>query len=114
MPWASTVVYLHHYLAEAARQCAGERCAADQFAQHRGLAGRHPVMARLSDRIGRKPILTGAAIGVLLLSWPLVELMRTGDVYYIFLGQFGFALLIGAYGAENPIAICEIFSRHVR
>jgi MFS transporter, MHS family, proline/betaine transporter len=72
------------------------------------------VMARLSDRIGRKPILAGAAIGLLLLSWPLVVLMRTGDVHYVFLGQFGFALLIGAYGAVNPIAICEIFPRHVR
>jgi MFS transporter, MHS family, proline/betaine transporter len=71
-------------------------------------------MSRLSDRIGRKPILAGAAIGLLLFSWPLVALMQTGDVYYVFLGQFGFALLIGAYGAVNPIAICEIFPRNVR
>ena len=70
--------------------------------------------SRLSDRIGRKPILVGAAIGLLLFSWPLMALMQTGDIYYIFLGQFGFALLIGAYGAVNPIAICEIFPRNVR
>jgi MHS family proline/betaine transporter-like MFS transporter len=71
-------------------------------------------MSRLSDRIGRKPILAGAAIGLLLLSWPLMALMQTGDIYYVFLGQFGFALLIGAYSAVNPIAICEIFPRNVR
>ena len=71
-------------------------------------------MSRLSDRIGRKPILAGAAVGLVLLSWPLVALMQTGDVYYVFLGQFGFALLIGAYSAVNPIAICEIFPRDVR
>ena len=32
----------------------------------------------------------------------------------MFLGQAGFALLIGSYGAVNPIAICEIFPRNVR
>ena len=71
-------------------------------------------VSRLSDRIGRKPILAGAAVGLSLLSWPLVALMQTGDVSHVFLGQFGLALLIGAYGAVNPIAICEIFPRDVR
>ena len=71
-------------------------------------------MSRLSDRIGRKPILVGAATGLLLFSWPLMALMQTGDVYFIFLGQLGFTLLIGSYGAINPIAICEIFPRDVR
>ncbi len=71
-------------------------------------------MSRLSDRVGRKPILVGSAIGLLLLSWPLMALMQTGNTPSVFLGQFGFALLIGAYGAVNPIAICEIFPRHVR
>ncbi|MGH6880046.1 MFS transporter [Hypericibacter sp.] len=71
-------------------------------------------MSRLSDRIGRKPILVGAAIGLLLFSWPLMALMQTGQIPLVILGQFGFALLIGSYGAVNPIAICEIFPRHVR
>src|SRR5439155_23426564 len=65
--------------------------------------------ARLSDRIGRKPILAGAAIGLLLFSWPLLALMQTGQIPLVILGQFGFALLLGSYGAANPIAICEIF-----
>ena len=47
----------------------------------------------------------------MLLSWPLFTLMKTGDIYYVFLGQCGLALLIGAFGAVNPIAICEIFPR---
>jgi MFS transporter, MHS family, proline/betaine transporter len=72
------------------------------------------AVSRLSDRIGRKPILVGAAVGLLLISWPLMALMQTGDIHYIVLGQLGFALLIGAYGAVNPIAICEIFPRNVR
>jgi MHS family proline/betaine transporter-like MFS transporter len=72
------------------------------------------LVARLSDRVGRKPILATAAIGLLLLSWPLMALMETGRIPLVILGQFGFALLIGAYGAVNPIAICEIFPRSVR
>ena len=72
------------------------------------------VVSRLSDRIGSKPILAGAALGLVLFSWPLMALMQTGDVVYVFLGQLGFALLLGAYGAVNPISICEIFPRHVR
>jgi MFS transporter, MHS family, proline/betaine transporter len=72
------------------------------------------AMARLSDRIGRKPILVGSAIGLLVLSWPLFALMRTGDIFFVFLGQAGFAVLIGSFGAVNPIAICEIFPRTIR
>jgi MHS family proline/betaine transporter-like MFS transporter len=72
------------------------------------------IVARISDRVGRKPILVGAAIGLLLLSWPLMVLMQTGKIPLVILGQFGFALLLGAYGAVNPIAICEIFPKSVR
>jgi MHS family proline/betaine transporter-like MFS transporter len=72
------------------------------------------IVARISDRVGRKPILVGAAIGLLLFSWPLMALMQTGKIPLVILGQFGFALLLGAYGAVNPIAICEIFPKSVR
>lgn len=72
------------------------------------------VMSRVSDRIGRKPILAGAAIGLLLFSWPLFTLMRTGEVVYVFLGQLGFTVLIGSFGAVNPIVLCEVFPRKVR
>ena len=43
-----------------------------------------------------------------------MALMQTGEIPLVILGQFGFALLIGSYGAVNPIAICEIFPRDVR
>ena len=72
------------------------------------------AMSRLSDRIGRKPILVGASIGLLVLSWPLFALMQTGEIPLVFLGQCGFAVLIGSFGAVNPIAICEIFPRTIR
>jgi MFS transporter, MHS family, proline/betaine transporter len=70
--------------------------------------------ARLSDSIGRKPILAGAAIGLALFSWPLMALMHSGDIVSLVVGQLGFAVLIGSYSAVNPITMCEIFPRSVR
>jgi MHS family proline/betaine transporter-like MFS transporter len=72
------------------------------------------VMSRVSDRIGRKPILVGASLGLLVLAWPLFALMQTGDVVYVFLGQLGFTLLLGSFGSVNPIALCEVFPKRVR
>jgi MFS transporter, MHS family, proline/betaine transporter len=72
------------------------------------------VVARLSDRIGRKPILLAAALGLLVFSWPLFEIMRLGGTINVFLGQLGFTLLIASYGSVNPIVLCEVFPRHVR
>ena len=68
----------------------------------------------LSDRVGRKPVMATAAIGMLVFAWPLMALMNTGDIASVFLGQLGLTLLVGSYVAVNPIAICEIFPRAVR
>jgi MHS family proline/betaine transporter-like MFS transporter len=72
------------------------------------------LFAWLSDRIGRRPILAAAAIGLVVFAWPLMALMQTGALPLVFLGQLGFALLVGAYSAAIPITMCEIFPRHVR
>ncbi|MGE3872756.1 MAG: MFS transporter [Parvibaculaceae bacterium] len=72
------------------------------------------AVSRLSDRIGRKPILITAAVGLLVFAWPLFELMRTGEVLHVFLGQLGFTFLIGSFGSINPIVLCEAFPRHLR
>ena len=70
--------------------------------------------AWLSDRIGRKPLLAGAAIGLVIFAWPLMAMMQTGQIPLVFLGQLGFSILVGAYSAAIPIAMCEIFPRGVR
>ena len=70
--------------------------------------------ASLSDKVGRKPVMATAAIGMLVFAWPLMTLMNTGDVASVFLGQLGLTLLVGSYVAVNPIAICEIFPRSIR
>ena len=73
-----------------------------------------PATAWLSDRVGRKPVLVLAASGLVLLSWPLFALMQVGEIWAVFFGQLGLAVLIGVYGAVSPVVISELFPRHVR
>ncbi len=73
-----------------------------------------PLFARLSDRVGRKPLLVGAAFGLLLLSYPLLWVMHHPDAMTIFFGQLGFSILIGCYLSVQPTAMAEMFSPGVR
>jgi MHS family proline/betaine transporter-like MFS transporter len=49
-------------------------------------------LGRLSDRIGRKPLLLTAALGYVFLSWPAIKLMQVHNVAAI---AFGFAIMGG-------------------
>ena len=40
--------------------------------------------------------------------------MEIGEIWAVFVGQFGIALLIGIYAAVSPIALSELFPRGVR
>jgi len=51
-------------------------------------------LGALSDRIGRKPLLLTAAVGYIVLSWPSVKLMQTGNVGLLFLGFAIVAILL--------------------
>jgi MHS family proline/betaine transporter-like MFS transporter len=73
-----------------------------------------PLSGMLSDQLGRKTVLVATALGFVILSLPLWAMMRTGGVVEIFLAQLVFAVLAGAYGAVNPVAICEMFPASVR
>lgn len=68
---------------------------------------------RLSDRIGRKPILDGAAIGFMVLGWPLFWLMHQGGVVPAFLGQLGLVAMVGTLGVL-PTTMVEAVAGRVR
>ena len=70
--------------------------------------------AWLSDKIGRKPVMAAAAIGLAIFAWPLMALMQTGEFVNVLLGQLGLRPAVGGYTAVIPIAICELFPRSVR
>ena len=68
----------------------------------------------LSDRIGRKPLLFVESVGLVLLTVPLSTLMFHTEPAMIFLGQLGFALLVGIGLGLNPATVVENTEPQVR
>lgn len=67
-----------------------------------------PVSAWLSDKVGRKPVLLTAAIGCFVLAIPLFFVIQHDNPALIFLGQLGFAILIGLAMGPNAATIVEV------
>ena len=81
--------------------------------------------AILSDRIGRRKVLLGAIIGVLLITVPAFRWMQEGaalaamgDMHAAFIkvamGQCLLAFMLGAYLSPIPALLVELFPTHVR
>lgn len=73
-----------------------------------------PLAGALSDRVGRNPVLVAAALGTLLLAWPLFWMMHHPRFAMILLGQLGFAILIGLFLSAVPATMVEVFPARVR
>jgi len=73
-----------------------------------------PMMGRLSDRVGRKPMLLSAVTGLLVLSYPLMWLMHHDQTSMVLAGQLGFAVLIGLIFGAYPAAMVEMVPKRVR
>jgi MHS family proline/betaine transporter-like MFS transporter len=73
-----------------------------------------PVAGALSDRVGRKPLLVGAAAGALVLAWPLFWLMHHPSASLAMLGQLGFAVLLGFFLGALPTTLVEALPGRVR
>ena len=100
------------------RELAGGLPIADRAArQHhraRGLLRRHPAFAALSDRVGRKPLLYVAAVGFLVLTWPMLRLLRAGGfTTYLAVDIVGI-LLIRASNSVLRRCCRELFPARVR
>ena len=73
-----------------------------------------PFFGMLSDRVGRKPTLIGAAIGFVVLSVPLLWLMTTEPVWVVILAGLGLLTLLMLYGGPVVAAIGEQFPSRAR
>lgn len=72
------------------------------------------VMGRVSDRVGRKPVLLAANAFAIIAAWPLFGLMHSPDILLELLGQFGFVLAVAAHCGCQPVIMTEATPAAVR
>jgi MHS family proline/betaine transporter-like MFS transporter len=73
-----------------------------------------PLLGRLSDRTGRKPIVWVGAVGLIVLSMPAVWLIRADTEAGIFLGLLIMGLLLICFSATMPSTLPSLFPTDVR
>lgn len=73
-----------------------------------------PLMGALSDRIGRKPLLIGSALGFALFTYPAFLIMSTASFATVVLCQVVFAILLAMFSGPGPAAIAELFPTRIR
>jgi MHS family proline/betaine transporter-like MFS transporter len=109
----TTFVYSSTWLEQVARVPARTALAVNTVAMALSLV-LIPIAGRVSDRIGRRPVLVWAAGALTVLAYPLMALMAQGRPAMIFAGEIGLALLIAANGAVMPAAMAELAPWRVR
>jgi len=73
-----------------------------------------PIMGKLSDRVGRKRVIAGAAIAMAIAGVPCYALIVTGNLALAILGACLMALIFAGHTAVIHILIVELFPTRVR
>jgi len=73
-----------------------------------------PLMARLSDRIGRKPVLTISAIAMAAVSYPMFTFIVTGQMGLAMVGAAVMAVAFSGHAAVVHTVLTELFPTTVR
>jgi MHS family proline/betaine transporter-like MFS transporter len=72
-------------------------------------------MGRLSDRVGRKPLLLACCVAYIVLPYPIFRFLVGGAPYAALVAvQMLFAVLISMFSGPGPAAIAEIFPTRTR
>src|ERR1700693_5020765 len=77
-------------------------------------AGDFPGAGALSDWVGRKPLLLAGAVGMLVFSLPLFQLLRSPKFGVILTGQLCFTVILCLFFGAEPAATAEAFPGRVR
>jgi MFS transporter, MHS family, proline/betaine transporter len=74
-----------------------------------------PIMGRLSDRIGRKPLLLACCVCFIVLPYPVFALYLSAPPLGVIIAvQVVFGLIIAMFSGAGPAAISEIFPTRIR
>jgi MHS family proline/betaine transporter-like MFS transporter len=73
-----------------------------------------PGAGALSDWVGRKPLLLAGAVGMLVFSLPLFQLLRSPKFAVILTGQLCFTVILCLFFGAEPAATAEAFPGRVR
>ncbi|MFE5707656.1 MFS transporter [Rhodococcus koreensis] len=73
-----------------------------------------PLVARLSDRIGRRPVLLFGSIGFAILVFPVFYGITLGNQALALLAQFGLGLLTATYLSASAATMPELFPASIR
>ncbi|CAN0619790.1 membrane protein of unknown function [Burkholderia multivorans] len=69
---------------------------------------------RLSDSVGRKPVMLAGCVGFLLLSIPALLLIRSGDTLSVFGGLLILGTLLSCFTGVMPSALPALFLTEIR
>jgi MFS family permease len=74
-----------------------------------------PLMAALSDRLGRRPLLLGASLTIAIVAYPAMTwLVAAPSFMSLLIVEIGFAFLYAAYQAALVVTLTEIIPANVR
>lgn len=73
-----------------------------------------PLLGILSDKVGRKPIAWVGSIGLVVLAFPMILLIRTQTGVGIFLGLLLMGLMLICFSATMPSTLPSLFPTAVR
>lgn len=73
-----------------------------------------PLTGALSDRVGRKPVLTTSCVAAILCAYPLFLLMEQGSPVFAVLAHVGLGIILGVFLGPVLAAMNEMFSTAVR
>ncbi len=73
-----------------------------------------PISAIISDKIGRKKVLTFGILSIILLVYPIFLLLGSMNFAYAIISQIIFAAIIAVYMGPIPTILVEIFPTTIR
>jgi len=72
------------------------------------------AFGRLSDAIGRKPVMLAGCVGLIVLSIPSLTLIQTGELVPVFFGLLILGVLLSCFTGVMPSALPALFPTAIR